>query len=455
MPGFYLPSEDEFDPTLEDFVPPFLSKERDYKHFDLPLADGKRECAINFAQESDSHRFLPLLGFTETTRRYVRTKDKNGNWLTGENGEYRKQIVEKSRDIRFAGHDDSAYLQAYAAHLNVLYERALVDDGTDGSVLAYRKGGGTNIHHAKSLFDEISSRVNCSVFAMDISGFFDCLDHMLLRDEVAGLTNSVRLTGHHGSVWQNLTRYSWVETDDLDHLLGLRRERHGRVCTPHDFVKHVRGRKSGLVRTHDLDCGIPQGTPVSGLYANIYLRAFDRQMIRWCKQHDGSYRRYSDDIAIVLPLGTKCRHVVAVVEKMLADVCLAMSVDKTETADFEDGLLTSAEPIQYLGFTFDGRETLIRESSIDAYRSKMRRGIHAKFVAAKRKKVPPEDVFQRELRSRYTHAGKRRNFLKYAQKAADVMGSPEIRRQVRRHQTWFNRAWGDEMAKVYGSAASG
>jgi len=441
MPGFYLPSENEFDPSTDDFVLPVVSKERKYKHFDLPLRESERDQVIDFAREDEPHRFLPLLGFTDEARRYVRKASGV------------REIKVKERPIRFAGHADAAYLQAYAAHLNGFYERALVEDGTSGSVLAYRRGGGTNIHHAKALFDEIRSRGDCTVFAMDISGFFDCLDHTMLRDEVAGLLGVKRLEGHHANVWKNVTRYSWVETVDLDKLLGKKRNAHGRVCSPGDFADHVRGRKDGLVRTHDQTFGIPQGTPVSGLYANIYLRTFDRQMIEWCGQYGGSYRRYSDDIAVVLPLGAKVRHVVAVVEKMLADYGLAMSVDKTDTAYFKGGLLVSSTPIQYLGFTFDGQKTLIRPSSLDAYRGKMRRGIHAKMIAAKAKNILPSEVFQRESLSRYTHLGRRRNFLRYAYKAADVMGCPEIKQQVKHHVTWFKRAWDREVVRVFGGFA--
>lgn len=438
MPGFYLPSENEFDPSTDDFIEPTLSKERRYQHFDLPLPEVDRKLSIDFSDEIKPHRFLPLLGFTAEARRYVR------------DGTGVRRVKVKQRPIRFAGHADAAYLQAYSGHLNDFYEQALSKDGTTGSVLAYRKGGGTNIHHAKSLFDEISERGNCSVFAMDISGFFDCLDHTLLRDEIAGLLGVNRLEGHHGTVWKNVTQYSWVETLDLDTLLGKKRSRHGRICSPRDFVAHVQGRKHGLIRKHDLTYGIPQGTPISGLYANIYLRTFDREMIAMCEQYGGSYRRYSDDIAVVLPLGAKVHHVVAIVEKMLADFGLAMSVDKTDTADFRGGLLISPTPIQYLGFTFDGVQTLIRTSSLDAFRLKMQRGIRAKLVAAKRKNIPYDAVFMREPLSRYTHKGKRRNFLRYAYKAADIMDSPEIRQQVKPHVTWFNRAWKRETAKVYG-----
>lgn len=440
MPGFYQPSEDEFDPSTDDFVLPAISKERKYKHFDLPLVDHK--LAFDFSREEKRHRFLPLLGFTDVARRYVRKASGD------------REVKIKKRPIRFAGHEDAAYLQAYAGHLSGFYERSLAHDGTSSSVLAYRRGGGTNIHHAKALFDEIRLRRDCTVYAMDISGFFDCLDHLLLRDEVAGLLGVTRLDGHHATVWKNVTRYSWVETTDLDRLLGRKRNGHGRVCSPADFSDHVRGQKDGLIRTHDQTFGIPQGTPVSGLYANIYLRTFDREMIAWCARVGGSYRRYSDDIALILPLGAKVQHVVAVVEKMLADFGLAMSVDKTDTADFVGGLLASATPIQYLGFTFDGVKTLIRPSSLDAYRGKMRRGIHAKMVAAKAKGIPSIEVYKRESLARYTHLGKRRNFLRYAYKASDIMGCPEIRQQVSHHVTWFNRAWERESVRVFGGLAT-
>ena len=451
MPGFYLPGENDFDPQTDDFVSPFISRERQYKHFDLPLNGKNRELIIDFTQENKPHRFLPMLGYMDVTWRFTRQKDSDGNWLQDTNGNYIRKRKKKKRPIRFAGHSDSAYFEAYAKYLDPLYEQALKDDGTSGSVLAYRKNCGTNINHAKSLFDEIVSRRDCIVVAMDISGFFDSLDHILLRDETANLLSCTRLEGHHGTIWKNITRYAWVETADLDTVIGKERNGYGRICSHADFVKYVRGRKNGLVRTHDLSCGIPQGTPLSGLYANIYLRIFDREMLAFVNRHDGSYRRYSDDIAVVLPIGIKVNHIVATVEKILADFNLAMSVEKTEQAEFQGGKLVTPSAIQYLGFTFDGNTTLIRLSTLDRYRHKMRRGIHAKLVIAKNKGIPSSQVFKREALSRYTHLGKRPTFLKYAYKAADIMGSQEIRQQVKPHMTWFKRAWKKEIARVYKS----
>lgn len=436
MPGFYLPNEDEFDPNSDDFVSKCETSERNYKHFDLPLSDKERKKPYVLSANSPRHRFWPLLGYSKSTRKY----------LIGPDDE--KIIKSKDRPIRFASHADAAYLQAYAEWLSNWYERSLAADEISSSVLAYRKGGSTNIHHAKSLFDEIRSRGDCQVFALDISGFFDNLNHEHLRRELCGILDAGGLDGHHWDVFKNITRYSWVDTAELDRVLGRKRNGKGRICSPDDYRKHVRS--GGLIKKHQFIYGIPQGTPVSGLYANIYLRTFDREMISFVKSHGGSYRRYSDDIAIVLPIGFERDNLVDLVRKRLSSFHLEISEGKTETATFMGGKVISEKPIQYLGFTFDGDRTLIRASSLDAYRAKMRRGIHAKLVAAKKKRIASHVVYKRELLSKYTHLGIRRNFIQYAYKASDIMSSREIREQVKHHMKWFGRAWGGEVDKVYG-----
>ncbi|SCY14064.1 antiviral reverse transcriptase Drt2 [Paracoccus tibetensis] len=442
MPGFYLPTHDEYDPSQDDFVAPFVTKERKYRHFDLPLSEKDRQRTYDFTSEATRHRFYPLLGFTDTTWKVTRNAAKD--------------VVKKKKErpIRYSAHADAAYLQAYAEHLNEVYEQALSSDQTTASVLAYRRSGGSNIHHARSLFAEIAERGDCQVICMDISGFFDMLDHSHLKDELLSLRGAGRLLGHDWTVYQFMTRYAWVETSDIEAVLGKDRKRQGRICSPDDFREHVRGRSDGLVRMHELSYGIPQGTPLSGLYANIYMRTFDRQLLELARSLGGSYRRYSDDIAVVLPRGIKRRHVVAVVEKALADYHLPLSVEKTEAAEFHQGLLVGSRPIQYLGFTYDGQRTLIRPSSIDAYCRKMRRGIHAKLVAAKSRGIPSFSVYKRDLMSRYTHKGKGRNFIRYAYRSSDLMGTEAIRHQVRNHLRWFNNAWEREVEAVYGGLVS-
>ena len=441
MPGPDLEDEDVFDIEADDFIALSMTKSRKYRHFDSPIDQTRLQAGFTLRNSDPTHRFLPLLGYTDQKRRVYRDSDK------------RLRLNKKPRPIRFASHEDAAYLQAYAQHLSTRYERTLAECELDSTVLAYRPTGLTNIHHAKSLFDEILEKRNCTVTALDISGFFDTLSHSHLKQELADMLGTARLQGHDWAVFSNMTRYSWVEIDEIDQLLGKERALGDRICTPQQFKDYIRGTKGGLVQVHDYDFGIPQGTPISGLYANIYMQSFDKAMRDFTKRHGGSYRRYSDDIAIVLPNGDVNDDVVDYTQKLLADYALCLSEDKTDRSTFSGEPPTADQSIQYLGFTFDGRRTLIRSSSINLYRKKMRRGIHAKIVAAKMNEIAQNEIHQREARSRYTHVGKRRNFLKYAYRAADILDAPEIREQVKRHVTWFERSWKREIFRVYGELA--
>ncbi|MBD5807125.1 hypothetical protein [Limosilactobacillus walteri] len=47
--------------------------------------------------------------------------------------------------------------------------------------------------------------------------------------------------------------------------------------------------------------GIPQGTAVSAVLANIYMIQFDYLLADTISKYNGIYRRYSDDFIIVIP----------------------------------------------------------------------------------------------------------------------------------------------------------
>ncbi|MEM9715151.1 MAG: antiviral reverse transcriptase Drt2 [Pseudomonadota bacterium] len=438
----YGPTEEDFDHKAEDFFQLPLTKERNYLHFDLKLV--RDTSALPLIDEyEEAHRFYPLLGYTDTREKFVRNEQK--------------QLVKKfkERPIKFSSHRDAEYLQVYGAQLASKYESALARLGLQSAVLAYRKGGGSNIHHAKALFDEVKLYDECVVFALDISKFFDRINHFLLREILEDILGS-RLSGHDWNVFKNITKFAWVEINDIENKLGKDRVRNGRICSESDFKNHVRGKTKGMVRVNQDAFGIPQGTPVSGLYANIYLLQLDRVLKKVCNNIGGSYRRYSDDLAIVLPAhvfngnSENFKNLIKLVGKCLDDQKLEFSEDKTEVSHFKNGKLCSVKPLQYLGFTFDGESTLIRSTTLDAYRGKMRKGIHAKLMAAKHGEINKNEVFKRELLSRYTHLGKRRNFLTYAYNASDIFNAPEIRQQVKSHMTWFNRTYELELQRVYG-----
>lgn len=430
-PG-YAP-DDEFDPRIDDFV---LNK-RDYLHFDLRLSEDERKSFSPSASDILQNAFWPLIGYTIEERRA--RKDDDGNLV----------FVPKERPIKFGSHKDAAILQYYAKSLSKDYEKLLGGKNFAPSILAYRGGIGNNIDHAKSLFDEIRIRRDCTALAMDISGFFDNIRHDVLYSHLCAVRGGVRLGDVDFYIFQRMTKFEWVESDTLEQSLGVKYGRSGRICFPRDFRNLIR--KKGGVQSNPYAHGIPQGTPLSGLYANISLLEFDQAMTNLAQSLGGSYRRYSDDIALVFPNSVCAKTVIAGVEAELGSIGLAVSKKKTEIAHFESGVLSGeeAKPFQYLGFTFDGQRTLIRQSSLNRYYTKMNRGVRAKVHAAKKKDIPSNEIFMRELFRKYTHFGQTRNFPRYAYRASKVLNAPEIRAQLRRHMNIFKKMVRRAVSTIY------
>lgn len=431
----YAPKDDEFDPTIDDFV----AKSRKYVHFDLPLSPTElgREPTDD---EIRRHSFWPLLGFTIEERRLKH--DKLGN----------KIFEKKPREIKFGSHKDAALLEWYTRSLSLEYERFLAATNYGASVLAYRKGVGDNVTQARDLIAEIRGQGSCTAVAMDIKGFFDNIQHDVLLKAIKKVLDTDRLQDHHYKIFERMTKFEWVDSGALIKRLGKSYGRHGRICTSDEFRSTVRRRGDSLVQVNDKQpFGIPQGTPLSGLFANIAMIEFDRVMAKYAAKKGGSYRRYSDDLAFVVPIDSDERLLIAHAKRQLKRFGLVANDRKTEISKFSlaSGVLSADRPFQYLGFVFDGKRTLIRQSSLTRYYRKMSGGVRAKIRAAKEKKIPKNGIFMRELFRKYTHFGRTRNFPRYAYRASTVLGAPEIRHQLKGHMRKFKRTVRFHISKVY------
>jgi hypothetical protein len=201
--------------------------------------------------------------------------------------------------------------------------------------------------------------------------------------------------------------------------------------------------------------GIPQGAPISALLSNIYMLDFDIVIAREVEELGGLYRRYCDDIMIVVPTADVDR-IEALAIQEIEKLKLVINPNKTTKADFPEDPSHCAlnnGKIQYLGFDFNGTQKLIRASSLSRYYSKMRKGVKlAKQTQRKHNRLarkaglPETGLRTRQLQIRYTYLIKRRfkqkeflgerqseNFITYAHRAAAMMDAPEIKRQVRNH----------------------
>ncbi|MCB1097258.1 MAG: hypothetical protein KDN22_16920 [Verrucomicrobiae bacterium] len=442
--------------TLENYT----FKPRQYLHFDSPKSKASALALVTDPVRVARHSFYPFLGYTIKVRKIKR-----------ENGLRVKKI--KERDIKIAAHGDAAIYSYYGKHLSQLYESRLKDVGLSDAVTAFRSlpEGGTNIDFAGDVFRFINGHRPCVALAFDVEKFFDTLDHNYLKDAWASVLDAERLPPDHFAVFRSLTRFSWVDREDAYKALGIsphnpkpKGQNRRRLCKPEAFRGTIRG--AGLLRWNpriNEGRGIPQGSPMSAVLSNIYMLDFDRIMHEAVTAIGGLYRRYCDDIMIVVDLENR-EAIETLVYQRLEAISLNANKEKTDRVAFQADLSApSITPLQYLGFTFDGTRTLLRQGSLDRYYSKMRRGVSlAKQTQRKfnrkehRTGVPLTKLRRRKLHLQYSYLINRRrhglsnsdpqangNFLTYAYKAARKLKTPDIKHQVRNHWRKLN----EEIAK--------
>lgn len=400
-------------------------KPRGYVHFDAPLGLVGAEKLAQNPDKVARHSFYPFIRYGVTTQKVAK------NSVTRK--VYRKDP--KLRHIAFASHAD-AHIYAYYSHvLGAAYEERIKCYGLGGSVLAFRSLGKSNIEFANDAFNEICRVGECFVFATDITGFFDNLDHQILKKAWIDLVGFESLPKDHYAVFRSLTNYSYVIKGELFDLLGFSENNAprapSRFCSPRDFREKVR--YSGLVRRHGEVKGIPQGSPISAMLSNLYLLEFDRVLRAEVASRGGTYYRYCDDILCVIPFGNEVG-VLELVENLISKFGLKINEKKTESIFFREiaGVLVAERPLQYLGFTFDGSRKLIRSAAFAKFSEKYRRGVSLARQTARKYKFTKgvKGVWRRQLYERYSHLGKR-NFIRYGLRAAAVMQSRGIRRQLR------------------------
>src|SRR3990167_3007062 len=408
-------------------------KNRTYLHFDPSISKKTAQKIVTQPNSIKKHAFYPFIRFSINSQK-IRF-DKTNKRIE------RKPV--KERQISYASHLDSHIYSYYSQMLSSPYEAMLEEHELDDVVLAFRAKGKSNIHFAQDAFNEIAKRESCCVIGLDIKGFFDNLNHQYLKEIWCSLLKEKTLPADHYSVFKSLTHFSYVDRDELYEELNIpvSNPKNGRtrICTPEEFRNSVRAK--GLIKTNkDSNAGIPQGSPISALLSNIYMLEFDKNLQAFAKVNGGKYFRYCDDMLLIVPRDIRIR-----TEKFayseIGKLKLEIQKEKNEIRIFNtlNGKLFSEKPLQYLGFTFDGRSTLIRSASLARYYEHANRGV--RLAAATMEKYntlrimrgePPKPLHLKKLYKKYSYLG-RRNFLSYGYRAAKIMSSSSIKKQLRQH----------------------
>ncbi|WP_412757969.1 hypothetical protein [Legionella bozemanae] len=151
---------------------PCWFKQRNYIHFDSPLSLKNTIKLVTNPACIIKHSFYPFIKDTLCEKKINSTLERDI----------------KKRPVLYASHADSHIYSYYAHLLSEKYEKFLLNKDLANHVLAFRKipkpqseKNMCNIDFANYAFKEIVSRGNCVALVIDIKGFFDNLDHEILK----------------------------------------------------------------------------------------------------------------------------------------------------------------------------------------------------------------------------------------------------------------------------------
>jgi len=403
-------------------------RQRAYPHLDFPVSFNTAEKLATNPASVAKHAFLPLIGYSDV-RRTFRTDNSNRSIPRRQRP---KRVGSKSRDIKYASHSDAAIFSYYAFLLQTRYEEWLSENELGESVIGYRAGLGSNIDLAAAVFAEVAARSPVTCLCFDISDFFPSIPHRALKAGLKMVLDVLELPDDWYNVFRNVTKHSWVDLKEISVPLGF-----NPTDAPSPLVSDIgsamatlRGAK--LVHINANRAGIPQGTPISAVFANVAMAQFDIDVLTWAKAHGIVYRRYSDDILLLVPSGAETA-ANAFLPNLAASMGLTINSAKTEVSRFSgSNPITVDRPLTYLGFTFDGERVSLRARTLSRYYRRMTYAVRGTIRGAGRKGQPSSKAFRRTLYRDVTHLG-RGSFYAYAARAHGKFQKSIVKRQLRRH----------------------
>ncbi|WP_017752692.1 reverse transcriptase/maturase family protein [Clostridium tyrobutyricum] len=402
---------------------------KQYPHFDNIISYNKVKNYVENPNKISSHSFFPFIKFIKKFERFdvnIKLSSKN-----------KRPIEIKERPIMYASHIDNFIYKYYGEKLNDKYNQWVRKNGIDKCVTAYRnnKSGKSNIHYAAEVISFIENTKESYIMIGDYKGFFDSLNHKYLKSRIEDILNSNKLPLHYYKIYKSITKYSYILKEKINLQLGsdgkikerLKKESSDKwkknykyFSTNQEFRIFKKG--EDILNVNEKNYGIPQGTAISAVLANVYMIKIDKKIKDFIIQKGGEYRRYSDDFIIVLPKQYNetinyykdFYNIVKEVKKLIEDNGLTLEEDKTKLLEFTGDKILSLKSrfktrLDYLGFIFDGKNISIRQKSI----YKFYRNAYKLIDMSKKKsrnQINKTLIYKRKIYSLYTDMGQYTKF---------------------------------------------
>lgn len=300
----------------------------------------------------------------------------------------------------YASHLDAIIMSFYAWILKNNYEHKIQSTLANETVIGYRKipldprKNKSNIDFAFDVYEKLLHISDSVVLCIDIEDFFGNINHNLLIKKVQPFIHE-SIFRNFAVVLKSVTKYKYIFKHDIERKLGRKQ----RWDNPRQYNAKIK--KSNVIHKNNQEKGIPQGSPISDILANIYLYDFDLWLSGEIQKYPGAfYRRYSDDIILIIPQSIAKTLYKELCVKLKQECKINISLNKTE-AFYVDAITNSFDDItnkytpkrfqyckkknmvQYLGFLMNFNCFMLRPGTISNYYRKeiaiMKRICAAKF----------------------------------------------------------------------------
>lgn len=393
-----------------------------------------------------------------------------------------KRKPPKIRKIMFSSHIDRYIYQYYNYLINEKYNIYVKRSGINKCCIAYRtnlpSNYNNNIAFAKDVFKFLISIDDAYILVGDFKDYFDNLNHKHLKRMLCKVLGKKCLPDDYYDVFKNITRYSYFDLNDICNIKGLKRrdvyeiiEKINEDTSKKELVGKLETlmtidevKKYKRFLKHNKEFGIPQGSSISSVLANVYMIDADKKINEYVTGKGGIYKRYSDDFIITIPkinkedfkkVITKIRFIlINNGNPTLQDKKTNIFEYKNETIknvnkEFIENGANIKDELEFLGFSFNGNIIKIRDKSLSKFYYRMYRKIKTiakkDGISSKGNKISNKELYR--LYSIYGKDKGKGNFITYAERCENTFKEIEEyyvsykKRFIRKLKNRYNKSF--------------